>query len=62
MRHGIAESRLSNLPGLKIQTWATPNGNVTGTANGNSYIYDSENHMIQMSKGSTSVIMWFSES
>jgi RHS repeat-associated protein len=57
LRHGKAGSRLSNLPGLKVQTWATPNGNVTGTANGNSYVYDSENHMIQMVKGTTTIGM-----
>ena len=33
------------------------NGNVTGTANGNSYVYDSENHMIQMVKGATTITM-----
>jgi RHS repeat-associated protein len=53
----MARSRLSNLPGLKIQTRATPNGNVTGTANGNSYVCDSENHMIQMVKGATTITM-----
>jgi RHS repeat-associated protein len=58
-RHGLAGSRLSNLPGLKIQTWATPNGNVIGTANGNSYVYDSESHMISMTNGSKSVTMMY---
>ena len=33
------------------------NGNVIGTANGNSYVYDSENHMIQMVKGTTTISM-----
>ena len=33
------------------------NGNVTGTTNGNSYVYDSENHMIQMVKGTTTIGM-----
>jgi len=33
------------------------NGNVTRTANGNNYIYDSENHMISMSNSTTSVTM-----
>jgi RHS repeat-associated protein len=56
LRHGIAGSPLSNLLGLKTQTWATPyDNNVTSTANGNSYVYDSENHMISMTNGSKSV-------
>jgi RHS repeat-associated protein len=33
------------------------NGNVTGTTNGNSYVYDSENHVIQMVKGTTTIGM-----
>jgi len=33
------------------------NGNVIGTANGNSYVYDSENHLIQMVKGTTTITM-----
>jgi len=33
------------------------NGNVTRTANGNNYIYDSENHMISMSNSTTSISM-----
>jgi RHS repeat-associated protein len=33
------------------------NGNTTRTANGNSYTYDSENHMISMTSGSTVVTM-----
>jgi RHS repeat-associated protein len=33
------------------------NGNVTRTANGNNYVYDSENHMISMSNSTTSVTM-----
>ncbi|MGA9672538.1 MAG: RHS repeat domain-containing protein, partial [Terracidiphilus sp.] len=33
------------------------NGNATRTANGNNYVYDSENHMIRMSNPSTSVTM-----
>jgi len=33
------------------------NGNVTHTANGNNYVYDSENHMISMSNSTTSVTM-----
>jgi RHS repeat-associated protein len=33
------------------------NGNVIGTANGNSYVYDSENRMIQMVKGTTTITM-----
>ncbi len=33
------------------------NGNTTRTANGNSYTYDSENHMLSMTSGSTVVSM-----
>ena len=33
------------------------NGNTTRTANGNSYTYDSENHMLSMTSGSTVVTM-----
>jgi len=33
------------------------NGNTTRTANGNSYTYDSENHMLSMTNGSTLVTM-----
>ncbi len=33
------------------------NGNTTGAANGNSYTYDSENHMTSMTHGSTSITM-----
>jgi RHS repeat-associated protein len=35
------------------------NGNTTKAANGNSYTYDSENHMISMTNGSTSVTMMY---
>jgi YD repeat-containing protein len=35
------------------------NGNVTSAANGNSYVYDSENHMIRMSNSSTTVTMMY---
>ena len=34
-----------------------PNGNVIGIPSGKSYVYDSENHMISMTHGSTSVTM-----
>jgi RHS repeat-associated protein len=33
------------------------NGNTTRTANGNQYTYDSENHMLSMANGTTSVTM-----
>ncbi len=69
---GNRSSMTSTLPGINSGSWGynaddeqissesyDANGNVTQEANGNSHTYDSQNHMLSMTNGSTVINMTY---